>query len=114
MNAGLPGGIIITIAEQHDDLSWGPEHASHFLSENVKDGIYLVDAVSGKILHANQGLSSIFGYTITELEDMTVFDLHLPEDRPEAMDAFRCIAKGEEGTYEFWVETRTADGSALK
>ena len=94
------------IAEQHDDLSWGPEYASHFLSENVKDGIYLVDAVSGKILHANQGLASIFGYSISELEDMTVFDLHLPEDRPDAMDAFRRISMEELETYEFWTDNR--------
>lgn len=96
----------MTIAEQHDELSWVPEHASLFLSENVKDGIYLVDAVSGKILHANQGLASIFGYSISELEDMTVFDLHLPEDRPDAMDAFRRISMEELKTYEFWTENR--------
>ena len=97
---------MITVAEQHDELTWGREHASHFLSENVKDGIYLVDAVSGKILHANQGLANIFGYSITELEQMTVFDLHMPEDRADAMDAFKRISMGELRAHEFWTEDR--------
>ena len=96
----------MTMAKEHGELTWGPEHAAQFLSENVKDGIYLVDAVSGKILHANQGLASIFGYSISELEDMTVFDLHLPEDRADAMDAFRRTTMGQLDTYEFWGENR--------
>ena len=96
----------MTVAGPNGALTREREHTSSFLSENIKDGIYLVDAVTGKILHANQGLATIFGYTIAELEDMTVFELHLEENRADAMDAFRHISMGELDSHAFWTEDK--------
>ncbi len=48
--------------------------------EQANDAIIVLDFVSGKIHHANPSAGLMLGYSMKELCERTVFDLHFPED----------------------------------
>ncbi len=103
-----------------DSSKTGEEVAGRYrvLVENANDGMIIVDPESGRITFANPALAKIFGYAITELEGLSVFDLHFPEDHPKAKAVLdRCLrgdvvaeqlpAKKKDGE-RIWVEIKPA------
>ena len=81
------------------------------LVENARDGMYLVGTKSGEITFPNEALANMYGYTVEEMEGMTVFDLHPPEQQDRAREVFARIARGEKVVEEFWV--RRKDGGEV-
>ena len=103
-----------------DSSKTGEEVAGRYrvLVENANDEMIIVDPESGRITFANPALAKIFGYAITELEGLSVFDLHFPEDHPKAKAVLdRCLrgdvvaeqlpAKKKDGE-RIWVEIKPA------
>ncbi|MEO8733915.1 MAG: PAS domain-containing protein, partial [Flavobacteriales bacterium] len=48
--------------------------------DQANDAIIVLDFVSGRIYHANPSAAEMLGTTVEEMQGMTVFDLHFPED----------------------------------
>ena len=78
------------------------KEVNRVLVENARDGIYLVDPETGRITFPNDALASIYGYTVEEMEGMTVFDLHPAEQQDRAQEVFARVARGENVVEEFW------------
>ena len=53
----------------------------HFL-ENIEEGIFVIDANSRDIIRANQTAANLSGYTQSELEKLSIDDLHQPDELP--------------------------------
>ena len=53
----------------------------HFL-ENIEEGIFVIDANSRDIIRANQTAANLTGYTKSELEKLSIDDLHQPDELP--------------------------------
>ena len=63
--------------------------------DSASDGILLADLVTKKFLRGNTAICSMLGYTKDEIEGLTVYDIHTPEDIPHVLDEFEKQAKGE-------------------
>jgi PAS domain S-box-containing protein len=63
--------------------------------DNATDGIVLIDIESRKPFMGNKKICSTLGYTVSELNQMSMEDLHREEDRPFVMAEFAKQAKGE-------------------
>ena len=69
----------------------------------------LLDAETGAIIHANQAASDFYGYTIKELESMSLADLDIME--AEAVEA-RMETAVEQNLSSVFVEHRLANGES--
>lgn len=63
--------------------------------DSASDGILLADLVTKKFLQGNTAICSMLGYTKDEIEGLTVYDIHTPENIPHVLDEFEKQAKGE-------------------
>jgi PAS domain S-box-containing protein len=93
---------------QARDAQWRDHHRE--VIENANDGICIVDT-DGRIVALNRAMSEIYGYSIEEMDGMRVFDLHLHEDVPRAMET-RARAGGGEIVLELFSTVRK-DGSEV-
>ena len=55
-------------------------HLSHFTLENLHEDIFWIDS-KGKIIRVNESASKTCGYTVSELLQMSIFDLNPSEKR---------------------------------
>ncbi len=62
--------------------------------ENANTGMCLVD-LEGRLLKVNAEMGVIFGYSMVELESMTVNDIAYPDDMDKSPDFIRRILSGE-------------------
>jgi len=62
--------------------------------EGANDGVCIV-SLDGHLLKVNQRMCDIFGYSVVELEGMTVNDIALPEDREISPEFIRKSIHGE-------------------
>ncbi len=63
--------------------------------DNASDGILLADPVTKKFLQGNTAICSMLGYTKEEIEGLTVYDIHPPEDITHVLDEFEKQAEGK-------------------
>jgi PAS domain S-box-containing protein len=82
------------------------EEICGILVKRANDGLCIAEAESGRILYANPALAAMCGYTTEEMQALTIFDLHLPEDRDRARDLFNRFVHGESVVVEFWMMNR--------
>ncbi len=63
--------------------------------DRASDGILIVDPVTKKFLQGNTTICSMLGYTKEEIENLTINDIHPPEDISHVLDEFEKQLKGE-------------------
>jgi PAS domain S-box-containing protein len=63
--------------------------------DRASDGILIADPISKKFLQGNTAICSMLGYTKEEIENLTINDIHPPEDISRVLDEFKKQAKGE-------------------
>ncbi len=59
------------------------------------DDIFIVAELNGKIIHCNKSLSNKLGYSLLELKDMNIIDLHPIDQREQAGIIVEKMFKGE-------------------
>ncbi len=64
------------------------------IMQSSQDGIFLIDAI-GNILEANPKATEILGYSQEELQRLTVFQLHPPEERNAIETRISRLLQGE-------------------
>lgn len=84
------------------------------LVEDANDGIAVFSVHDGRVIEANRALSNILGYTIEELQTMTVFDILTPEDLREQPPLLEAIADGQTAQRTHLALTRTGAVVALE
>lgn len=63
--------------------------------DRASDGILIADAATKKFLQGNATICSMLGYTKEEIESLTVYDIHPPNDISIVLDEFERLANGE-------------------
>ncbi len=66
--------------------------------EHANDAIFAIDVDTAKILEANPKAEEMTGYSTAELVDMTVSDLHPPEERATSERLFKTVSTTASGT----------------
>lgn len=67
-------------SEQFEEELQYSEKKYHILFNKIADPIFIFDKESQLFLDCNEAVQRIYGYSPDELESMTIFDLHAPED----------------------------------
>ncbi|MBK8580612.1 MAG: SpoIIE family protein phosphatase [Flavobacteriales bacterium] len=80
--------------------------------EQANDGILVLDFVSGKLHHANPRIARMLGYSLEEIRDRTVFDLHFPEDLHRSAERIADVWAGGGLVYDD-LPFRTIKGERL-
>ena len=68
--------------------------------DRASDGILIADPVTKKFLQGNTAICSMTGYTKEEIECLTVYDIHPPEDVSHVLDEFEKLLKKEKALAE--------------
>jgi diguanylate cyclase (GGDEF)-like protein/PAS domain S-box-containing protein len=63
--------------------------------DKASDGILITDVITKKFLQGNSAICCMLGYTKEEIENLTLYDIHPPEDLPYALNEFEKQARGE-------------------
>jgi PAS domain S-box-containing protein/putative nucleotidyltransferase with HDIG domain len=63
--------------------------------DRASDGILIANPVTKKFLQGNTAMCSMLGYTNEEIENLTVHDIHPPDDISRVLDEFEKLLKGE-------------------
>ena len=63
--------------------------------DRAGDGILIADAITRKLLQGNATICSMLGYTKEEIENLTIKDIHPPNDISHVLDEFEKQIKGE-------------------
>ena len=70
------------------------------LFESAKDGILILDAVTGKVVDVNPFLLQLLGYSYEELCGQYIWELGVFKDIAASKDAFQALQKNEYIRYE--------------
>jgi PAS domain S-box-containing protein len=62
--------------------------------EGTAEAILIAEVASGRFRWVNPAACTLLGYTRDELLELTVNDIHLPQDLPLILDEFRAIPQG--------------------
>ncbi len=71
------------------------EERYRIVFENANDGILMVDRVDRKVLSANARFCEMIGYTLEELLEFSVADMHPEEELENVLDLFEKQARDE-------------------
>ncbi len=63
--------------------------------DNAMDGILVVDLESGKFMTGSLTICKMLGYSMNELQNLGVNDIHSGKDLPDAIEQFEKVAKEE-------------------
>jgi PAS domain S-box-containing protein len=63
--------------------------------DKASDGILITDVITKKFLQGNTAICSLLGYTKEEIKNLTIYDIHPPEELPYALNEFEKQARGE-------------------
>ncbi|WP_440603833.1 PAS domain S-box protein [Bacillus sp. GB_SG_008] len=74
------------------------EHCTSLFKHNP-DGILSVD-LQGNILHANPAAEKMLGYTVKELEKMTIYSFITPQHTEQNLQPFENIMNGKQQEYK--------------
>ena len=83
------------------------------LFDNATDAIYLTEPGSGRITQCNRKASEMTGYTVPALLQMTIYDLHPPDQVAKIAAEFDRLSSGLGISPNFSLQHRTADGSLI-
>ena len=102
---GEVGGVVLVfrdISERRraEALVRDSEVGYRRLFEAARDGILILDAVTGKITNANPFMSEMLGYTPDELLGKELWQIGLFQDREASQAAFRRLQEGGYIRYE--------------
>lgn len=78
---------------------------------NTIPGIWNVRNSRGKIVERNPAFAKVTGYTLEEIDEMSIADFLVPEDRDKALAAFGEVLQTGEG--EMQVDLLTKDGRRI-
>jgi len=68
--------------------------------DKASDGILIVDAFTKKFLQGNAIICSMLGYTEEEIANLTIYDIHPPQDVSHVLEEFEKQIKGEKAVAE--------------
>ncbi|MBU1706976.1 PAS domain S-box protein, partial [bacterium] len=90
-------GISIDITERKrvEEALRESEQKFKAIFEHAQDGILLADSESGKFLTGNPKICQMLGYSIDEIKNLRVEDIHPPEDLPYVRKQFARQLKKE-------------------
>jgi len=80
--------------------------------DSVTDGILLADATTHRFVTANRALCRMLGYSLEELKNLSVADIHPPEDLPRIAAEFEKQLQGEK-TLALDLPVRRKDGAVF-
>lgn len=69
------------------------EHKFHTYIENAPIPVLIVER-DGRIVSSNPAAQQLLGYDFAALSYLTLFDLHLPEDRKEVRARLEALSTG--------------------
>jgi PAS domain S-box-containing protein len=101
----------ITERKRVEDALQEREKLYRLIVETANEGIWLTD-LEGKVKFANLKAANLLGYTINEMQGLTVFDFFFQEDQDEAQRRFVKRKEGNTSQAEF--RARRKDGSELR
>ena len=85
------------------------------LVENTMDGYFICKIPSGKFAFFNQRACDIYGYTMTEALELTVWDVIIPDDHPRIRQRIQDRKEGKNLTSERQIYTAVRkDGSTFR
>jgi PAS domain S-box-containing protein len=70
------------------------------LFESARDGILILDAVTGRVIDANPFLQELLGYTLNEMCGEFIWDLGVLRDIAASQEAFRTLQENEYIRYD--------------
>jgi PAS domain S-box-containing protein len=93
----LSGKIEKGITEHKQSIQALAESEAKFraLFDNVIDGILLADIETKKLYMANKMMSRMLGYSLEEIKNLYVSDIHPEKDLPRIIEAFEKLSRGE-------------------
>jgi PAS domain S-box-containing protein len=94
ISIGKQMGIIIQKFESEELLKQSEEKFRN-LFENAKDGILLADSNTRKFSTGNKGICEMLGYSLDELKNLSVPDIHPKEELSYILEQFDKQVKGE-------------------
>jgi PAS domain S-box-containing protein len=83
------------------------------LFENILDAVYVLSPHTGRILDCNPAAARMTGYTVAELKQMTVYDLHPPATRTIAAAKLREVIKNGSIPELSGIRHRRKDGELV-
>ncbi len=78
--------------------------------DNALDGIQLTDVETKRFLDGNNAFCRMLGYSLEELKNKTVMDIHPKESLPHVLEQFECLAK-QKITLAENIPVKRKDGS---
>ncbi|MCR4309909.1 MAG: PAS domain S-box protein [Deltaproteobacteria bacterium] len=102
----------ITERKQSEHALKESEGKFQVIFDSSKDGIILADMESRKFYTCNQAICDMLQYTLDEITQLSVADIHPEESLPRVLDAFERVMK-QESELEGDIPLRRKDGSIL-
>ncbi len=81
--------------KQAEDTVFDSEEKFRTIFDKAVDGILIADATTKRFLQGNPAICSMLGYTIEEIQNLSVNDIHPPNDISRVIDEFEKQSKGE-------------------
>ena len=88
--------------EKADEALQDSELRYRRLFESAKDGILILDALTGKVVDANPFLLQLLGFSYEELQGQYIWELGAFKDIAASKDAFRTLQDNEYIRYDFF------------
>ena len=96
-NLGLVRGIISDITERRQEQTLISKSEANFrnLTESINDMVIIAD-FEGKIMYVNPSFCTKMMYSLEEMQNLTIFDLHPISQHEEVNQFFQAIIKKDE------------------
>ncbi|HUX82257.1 MAG TPA: PAS domain S-box protein [Halothiobacillus sp.] len=88
-------GVDITERKRAENKLLDSESRLHAIFESVRDGIMLADIETRKVFSGNSAICQMMGYSLDELMQLSVSDVHPEQDLPYVFEQFDKQARGE-------------------
>jgi PAS domain S-box-containing protein len=103
------------------DLPGTPTHEGHthvdestwVLLDHLGLAVGSSDPATGRIVRGTRRLADLLGYTVEELQQLSILDLTHPEDRSETAQGLARLAEGRSTQYRLQKRYLRRDGSVL-